>query len=213
MNVDLYLPFGRSVDARFNLLAEVGLLELCDAIRYGSGDTEERRRAVATAAMGAARLLARTRTDLPEMRFTRPGMQVADLIAWRTGDGPDSAYVADLNIGFLEEGNNYCFGPDTVDRAPFLNPPYGFNGPEALADAVISSVLFGGAPGGYVLDWNVGGNALMGVPWGGSAWFSGRDWWGCYMWAACRVLAPGERTSECISTSAPHGISPRARSV
>ena len=52
VNVDLYLPFGRSVDARFNLLAEVSLLELCDAIRYGSGDTEERRRAVATAAMG-----------------------------------------------------------------------------------------------------------------------------------------------------------------
>ena len=202
VNVDLYLPFGRSVDARFNLLAEVSLLELCDAIRYGSGDTEERWRAVATAAMGTARLLARARTDLPEMRFTRPGMQVADLIAWRTGDGPDSAYVADLNIGLLEEGNmdrhwgNGRHWGTRVDRHPFLSPPYGFNGPEALADAAISSVLFGGAPGGYVLDWNDPGNALMGVPWGGSAWFSGRDWWGCYMWAACRVLAPGERTSE-----------------
>ena len=83
-----------------------------------------------------------------------------------------------------------------VDRRPFLSPPYGFNGPEALAEAVISSILFGGAPGGYVLDWNDAGNALMGVPWGGGAWEGGRDWFGCYCWVACRVLAPGERTSE-----------------
>ena len=58
-------------------------------------------------------------------------MQVADLLAWRTGGGPDSAYVADLNIGFLEEGNmahhNRPSTKWTVE--PFLSPPYGFNGP------------------------------------------------------------------------------------
>ncbi len=78
-----------------------------------------------------------------------------------------------------------------------ISPPSSC-GPRALAEAVVSNVLFGGAPGGYVCHWNAW-NDVEGstdVEWGGRAWESGREWWGNYCWAACRVLAPGERTSE-----------------
>ena len=90
VNVDLY-PFGRNGDAR-QPSRRGRPVEL--AAYAGSGDTgrgggQRRRR---------GRRAARTRSDLPGFAA---GNHVADLIAWRTGDGP-TAHVADFNIGLLE---------------------------------------------------------------------------------------------------------------
>ncbi len=162
-----------------NFLAEVGLLELCDSMRYYAryGGALSK----CCAADGAKRLVDK----------------VADLLAWRTCGGPDSESVADLKIGLLHDGRMLTT-PGDVNLEPFLSPPYGFSGPRTLAEAVVSNVLFGGAPGGYVNGWHAW-NDLEGthdVEWGGRAWESGREWWGNYCWVACRVLAPGERASE-----------------
>lgn len=32
--------------------------------------------------------------------------------------------------------------------------------------------------------------------WGGTDWYAGREWWGCYCWVALRTLGPGEPASE-----------------
>ena len=154
-------------------LAEVGLLQLCDSMRYCAYY-----RSNCCAADGARPWLTRLPT------FSRGGAA-----------RPDSESDAD-EIGLLPWLQDRP--PGEVNLEPFLSPPYGFSGPRTLAEAVVSNVLFGGAPGGYVCDWNAW-NDVEGsndVEWGGRAWESGREWWGNYCWAACRVLAPGERASE-----------------
>lgn len=98
-------------------------------------------------------------------------------------------------VGKLSDGE-WCLGPEDIETYPFASPPYSMRqGSEGVVAAAIRNVLFGGVEGqGWVVGWEEE------VPWGGSAWDPGREWWGCYCWVVLRALAPDERASEWAAT-------------